>query len=73
MQNAFFFTVGLPFSFLETVRPGYKLESAQAQFLSSFLPHFSVLQNGIHELTKFSCFADFFVRIIKTKLKNGFI
>jgi hypothetical protein len=42
------------------------------EFLSGFLPHFSVLQNAIREKIRVFLFHRFFVRIFKTREENGF-
>ncbi len=51
----------------------HKLESSQTRALSGFYPHFSVLQNAIHEKTRVFLFHGFFVRIFKTRVKDGFL
>jgi hypothetical protein len=38
-----------------------------------FYPHFSVLQNAIHDTLLCSCFADFFMNIFNTREEYGFL
>jgi hypothetical protein len=44
------------------------------EFFSGFYPRFSFLQNAIFRYRlEYSRFADFFVRILKTRQKYGFL
>jgi hypothetical protein len=44
-----------------------------SSFCLVFYPHFSVLPMAIHEQSRVFIFADFFVRIFKTKEEYGFL
>ncbi len=47
---------------------GHKLGPSQTRVICPvFYPHFSVLQNAIHERLEFPCFAGSFVKMFKTK------
>jgi hypothetical protein len=43
------------------------------KILSGFYPHFSVLQNAIHEHVRVFLFRGFCVRIFKTREECGFL
>jgi hypothetical protein len=53
----------------------HKLEYSQTRvFVGVFYPHFAVLQKMLFmNRREFSCFADFFVRIFKTRVDYGFL
>jgi|LakMenEpi03Aug12_release.lakeMendotaPanAssembly.Ray.scaffolds.fasta_scaffold5164490_1 hypothetical protein len=53
---------------------GHKLESSQSRVLYVFLPSFFRFYKMIFmNRLDFSCFVDFFVKILKTREESGFL
>ncbi len=54
---------------------GHKLgfSDLSLQYVWVFYPHFSVLQNAIHEQTQVNCFANYFVRIFEPREEYVFL